>query len=73
MLQQKLSTQEAAQFLGLQTNTLEVWRCQKRGPQYSKVGRRVLYDINDLEAYFNANTVHTCDSIRQTNQYKGQR
>lgn len=71
MLQQKLNTQEAAQFLGLQANTLEVWRCQKRGPKYSKVGRRVLYDINDLEAYFTANSVHTCDSIRQTAQYRG--
>ena len=71
MIQKKLNTQEAAQFLGLQANTLEGWRCYKRGPKYSKVGRRVMYDINDLEDFFKANAVHTCDSIRQTGQYKG--
>ncbi len=70
MFQQKLNTLQAAEFLGIQKNTLEVWRCYKKGPKYSKIGRRVLYDIKDLEEYFQENNVHTCDSIMQTNQYK---
>ena len=72
MLQQKLNTKEAARFLGVQPNTLDVWRCKRRGPKYSKVGRRVLYDIKDLEAYFEANTVHTSDSLCQAKQYRGE-
>lgn len=71
MAQQKLNTLEASQYLGLQANTLEVWRCHKRGPKYSKIGRRVMYDINDLEEFFKSNSVHTCDSIRKTKQYQG--
>jgi len=63
MTNKKMNTDEAAEFLGIKANTLEVWRTKKKGPQYSKIGRRVLYDINDLEAYFTANRVHTCDSI----------
>ncbi len=71
MPQQKLNTIEASEFLGVQPNTLEVWRCYKKGPKYSKVGRKVMYDINDLEEFFIQNSVHTIDSIRATNQYKG--
>jgi len=61
----ELTTIEAAQFLGVRPNTLEIWRCKKKGPKYSKIGRRVLYDINDLEEYFSSQTVHTIDSAPQ--------
>ena len=62
---QKLTTIEAAKFLGVQPNTLEIWRCRKKGPKYSKIGSRVLYDINDFEAYFSSQTVHTIDTAPQ--------
>jgi hypothetical protein len=65
MTQQKLNTLEAAVFLGVKPNTLEVWRCQKRGPKYSKIGRRVLYDINDLENYFVSCSVYTKETVPQ--------
>ncbi len=73
MPQQKLNTIEAAEFLGVQPNTLEVWRCYKKGPKYSKVGRRVMYDIYELEKFFNNNSVHTTDSIRHEKQYRGEK
>ena len=62
---QKLTTVEAAKFLGVQPNTREIWRCRKKGPKYSKIGSRVLYDINDLEAYFSSQAVHTIDTAPQ--------
>ena len=62
---QKLTTVEAAKFLGVQPNTLEIWRCRKKEPKYSKIGSRVLYDINDLEAYFSSQAVHTIDTAPQ--------
>ena len=59
---QKLNTEEAASYLGIRPNTLEVWRCKHKGPRYSKIGTRVLYDVNDLEAFFMARAVDTMES-----------
>ena len=58
----KLNTQEAAAYLGIQPNTLEVWRCKHKGPRYAKIGSRVLYDPDDLEAFFAARSVTTRDT-----------
>ena len=62
---QKLNTQEAAAYLGIQPNTLEVWRCKHKGPRYAKLGSRVMYDIEDLEDWFASRCVHTRDSAPQ--------
>ncbi|HAS89510.1 MAG TPA: DNA-binding protein [Desulfovibrio sp.] len=50
-MQGLLSTKEAAEKLGLSPGTLEVWRCLGKGPRYIKIGRRVGYDLKDLDAY----------------------
>ena len=47
----KLSVQEAARFLGLSVSTLNKLRLSGNGPGYMKLGRRVLYDVHDLEAW----------------------
>ncbi|NDV18756.1 helix-turn-helix domain-containing protein [Pseudodesulfovibrio sp. JC047] len=57
------STIDAADYLGLSPGTLEVWRCHGRGPQYSKLGRRVMYDQVDLDLFVNLGKVHTTDSF----------
>mgnify|MGYP003623396184 CR=1 FL=1 len=64
--QRKLNTQEAADYLGIRPNTLEVWRCKHRGPKYSKIGSRVLYAMEDLESFFNAKAVYTRYVSRNT-------
>lgn len=58
----KLSNKEAAIYLGVKENTLEVWRCKHKGPRYSKIGSRVLYDVDDLEEFFKARSVDTMES-----------
>ena len=63
MTMSRVNTKDAAKILGLSAGTLEVWRCHGRGPRYKKIGRRVFYDINDLEAFANAYTVETVDSM----------
>ena len=65
MAGKKLSNDEAADFLGVKGNTLEVWRTKKKGPKYSKIGSRVLYDISDLEEFFASRSVHTKDTAPQ--------
>ena len=60
----KLNTHEAAAYLGLKPNTLEVWRCKHRGPRYAKLGSRILYDQDELDAFFSARSVTTRDSAQ---------
>jgi hypothetical protein len=31
--------------------TLENWRWKGRGPEFLKIGGKVMYDLNDIEAY----------------------
>ena len=64
-MSKKLNTQEAADWLGLKPCTLEAWRCRKKGPRYSKLGSRVMYDEDELETWFAAQSVMTVDSVRQ--------
>lgn len=59
---QKLNTEEAATYLGIRPNTLEAWRCKHKGPRYAKIGSRVLYDVDDLEAFFISRGVDTRDT-----------
>lgn len=54
-----VNTRLAAEMLGLKPNTLEIWRCHKKGPKYVKLGRRILYDPADLEAFAASCTVET--------------
>lgn len=56
-------TREAADYLGVKPNTLEIWRCKKRGPKFHKIGKTIIYLREDLEAYLSSRSVHTLDSI----------
>ena len=46
-----LRTQEAARLLGLSERTLEKHRTYGTGPSYRKLGGRVVYAVDDLEAW----------------------
>ncbi|MDY7091570.1 MAG: helix-turn-helix domain-containing protein [Acidobacteriota bacterium] len=46
-----LSTVEAAEFLHLSPKTLEGYRCRGGGPAYRKHGRKVVYRLDELEAW----------------------
>jgi len=50
-----LRTEEAARWLGLSGRTLEKHRCCGTGPSYRKLGGRVLYLLDDLEAWIDEN------------------
>jgi hypothetical protein len=43
-----LRTQEAARFIGVSSRTLEKHRIYGTGPNYSKVGGRIIYAVRDL-------------------------
>lgn len=54
MKQTLIPTPQAAEYLGIKSNTLEVWRTQGTGPTYKKIGRLVRYSVNDLDSYLEA-------------------
>ena len=42
---------EAAEYVRLSTSTLAQMRVEQRGPKYFKAGGRVLYRMQDLDAW----------------------
>ena len=51
-----LTTAEAAAFLALKKNTLEIWRVQGSGPAFIKLGGAVRYKASDLENFIASRT-----------------
>ncbi|WEK50983.1 MAG: helix-turn-helix domain-containing protein [Candidatus Kaistia colombiensis] len=46
-----LDTLEAATYAGLGKSTLDKFRLTGGGPTYIKVGKRVVYDLSDLDIW----------------------
>ena len=47
-----ISAPEAAQYLGISASTLSKLRVFGGGPKFHKLGRRVVYAVDDLDAWF---------------------
>ncbi|MDT7044305.1 helix-turn-helix domain-containing protein [Candidatus Nitronereus thalassa] len=43
-----LTSKQTSQFLGLATITLATWRGEDKGPPYTKLGRHIRYNKEDL-------------------------
>jgi molybdenum cofactor biosynthesis enzyme MoaA len=50
-LQKMLHTDAAAEYCGSSASTFEKLRLTGGGPLYSKIGRRVVYAVADLDAW----------------------
>jgi predicted DNA-binding transcriptional regulator AlpA len=61
-----LRTPEAARFLGLSGRTLEKHRTYGTGPAYRKLGGRVVYAIDDLQAWADRGAVTSTSDPRGT-------
>lgn len=51
MAKRFLTTEELAEYVEASVNTVRYWRYVGSGPAATKVGRRVLYDVADVEAW----------------------
>ena len=58
-----LTASEAARVLRLSERTLERLRCQGLGPKFVKLGRRVLYQQDDCEAWVDKRTVASTSEV----------
>jgi predicted DNA-binding transcriptional regulator AlpA len=59
-----LRTPEAARFLGLSGRTLEKHRTYGTGPAYRKLGGRVVYSIDDIQAWASRGAVTSTSDPR---------
>ena len=50
----KLRVSDAASFLGLSASTLNKLRVYGGGPAFAKLGRAIVYDLQDLNAWADA-------------------
>src|ERR1039458_1072067 len=60
-----ISPEELAQNLGLSPATLADWRCQRRGPAYLKVGRRIWYPKDRVDAWLKTRLQETSDDAEK--------
>lgn len=52
-----IDAEEAARLLRQKPQTLAAWRCDKRGPEYVKIGRSVFYRRSSIGVYIAAQIV----------------
>lgn len=50
----RFKTPQAAEYLGISRSNMEKMRLRGNGPPYAKLGRLVIYDIADLDAWVNS-------------------
>jgi len=67
MKMNNFDTKKAVEYLNslglsFSPGTLEVWRCQGRGPRFKKVARKVFYEKAALDEFACGQTVETIDS-----------
>ena len=58
-----MKEQEAAELMGLSRSTLRAWRCEGRGPRYSKRGGLIMYRRGDVDDWITGGSVMTDDSL----------
>ena len=46
-----LTSDQAANYLGVNPRLMENWRWRKVGPTFAKVGHRIRYNLNDLKSF----------------------
>lgn len=46
-----VSEREAARLIGVSTRTLYAWRRDGIGPQYRRIGGRILYPVRGIDAW----------------------
>lgn len=55
---QYMTTRQAAEYLGLSTQFLEIARCRGGGPKYVKLAQAVRYSKADLDEFMLAHRKH---------------
>ena len=71
MLEKKLlNVKEAASYLNLAEQTLHNYRSKSEPPNYVKLGKRVLYELSELEKFIESNRIELSAKRRILNEKK---
>jgi hypothetical protein len=68
-----LRTAEAGRFLGLSGRTLEKHRTYGTGPTYRKIGGRVVYTVDDLQAWAELGRRSSTSEVRRDRVHPARR
>jgi excisionase family DNA binding protein len=69
-MEQSMNLEEAGKFLGVSPHTLRVW-ARDRKVRHMKLGRRMIFDRADLEAFANERVVEVTEKTVQARSLKG--
>ena len=53
----RFNHKDAADYLGVASQTLYNWRCRRHGPDYVLMGRKIIYLRNDLDKFIESKRV----------------
>lgn len=52
-----LNQEQLAEYLGVSIYTLRTWRNKGEGPKFIRLGRKIAYRTEDIEAYLNRDSI----------------
>lgn len=52
-----MTTEEVARTLEVTEHTLAMWRAEKKGPNFVKLGRAIFYRRSDVQDWINGNVI----------------
>lgn len=61
----RMSSADAAKYLGISHSRLNQWRCDGLGPPFVKIASRIFYYQKDLERYVSERIVKSTSQGRQ--------
>jgi hypothetical protein len=71
LLPEYLDTRQAAAYLGMSKQQLELWRCKGGGPSYVKLAHAVRYRRSDLDAFMGDRLVSSTSEWDERKRNKG--
>lgn len=60
---EKLRREDAAEYLGVEKSTLDTWACRGKGPEFCKVGGKVWYFVDDLDAWLKSRKTNCSSAL----------
>jgi excisionase family DNA binding protein len=60
---EKLTREQAAEYLGVSRATLETWASLGKGPRFFKPGGKVYYLVRELEAYIESRSTNCSSAL----------
>jgi hypothetical protein len=61
-----LSDRDLADMLELNTETLQTWRSEGKGPAFTRLGKKVFYRLADVTSWIQANVVNPANAVLAT-------